>query len=158
MRFETKLDTFGKITSGCIVLLTLGLLYTGFVDPAKPVYVGGAILLVVVLISLGLSPRSYSIEEGQLIIHRLVGQKRIPLASITAARHLDRSELGIVMRTMGIGGLFGYIGSFHSSKIGHYSSWTTNRDSLVLIETADKKYMISPTDYDGFLRAFQQAK
>ncbi|HEY0272615.1 MAG TPA: PH domain-containing protein, partial [Chitinophaga sp.] len=79
-----------------------------------------------------------------IIIRRPFGSLRIPLPTIIHVRPIMGGELGVNYRRFGIGGLFGYIGHYRSSSMGRYQMWATNRDSLVVIETGKRKYIVSP--------------
>jgi len=63
------------------------------------------------------APKSYSVNEDKLVIHRPLNDKYIPIDSIVEIRPINKSEFKGTIRTFGVGGLFGNYGKFHSN--GH---------------------------------------
>ena len=108
--------------------------------------------LPVLLIAYLLAPTGYSVDESEIIIHRKIGTKKILLSNVHSVRHatifLSPAKR---VRTFGISGLFGYMGRFNSSELGHHIMYATDKNKGVLIE-ADKDYIISPDDPQRFIQ------
>ena len=107
-------------------------------------------LLVVLLITYGLSPRGFSLGPEGLRIHRPFGAHVLPLGKVRNARRAQPGEL-CGLRTFGSGGMFGFFGWFWSRKLGHYRAYVTHRRDMVLVE-AERPYLLSPERPDDFLR------
>ncbi len=93
------------------------------------------------------APRSYWFDKTALTIDRPGGKIIIPLKEISSADELPREELAGMIRTFGVGGLFGYYGAFWAPRVGHVRMHATRTKGLVLIvTTSGKKIIISPDD------------
>ena len=68
------------------------------------------------------------------------------------AREISNNDMGLTIRTFGVGGLFGYFGKFFNSKIGRLTMYGTRRNNTVLIETDNKKIILTPDDPIEFLK------
>ncbi|WP_298740737.1 PH domain-containing protein [uncultured Chitinophaga sp.] len=135
-----------------IALMMLLLHITNVTNTASGFPFYSYILLPVILIAWGLSPQYYEVTDGVIIIKRPFKSIHVPIEKISTISTTTRAELGFSVRVFGIGGLFGYLGSFRSSVIGYHQSWCTNREHLVLIEYDNKKMLISPSDPVGFVQ------
>ena len=151
------MDTLSKfLTLGVVALLVAigrGSIKTllRFSDIDKTtILIHSGILLSFIAIILGsylFSPRKYELQNGQLIIKRLIGAKVINLTDIIEIRKINRGEMTGTIRTFGVGGLFGYYGKFHNSTFGHMTYYVTQRKNMILLKTKDeKKIIISPDD------------
>ncbi len=93
------------------------------------------------------APSSYSVNDRFLIINRPVGNIKFPISSIKTIQQLNPGEMKAVIRTFGVGGLFGYYGNHYSSKFGNVIFYATRLNRKVLIETREgKKIIITPDD------------
>jgi len=145
--FAASFDRTTKIISAVfLVLMLVIILVTGnaFV---------GAIILTCVILSYGFSPRGYVVAERSIIVKRLFRNVRIPLEGVREARPATKDDLRGCFRTCGSGGLFGYYGLFHTSRLGSCNWYVTARQRLVLIVTESKTALLSPDDAEGFLNA-----
>ena len=101
------------------------------------------------------SPRGYILEEGTLIIRRLIGNVRFPLAELREARPAARDDLRGCVRLWGNGGLFGYYGLYVTRKLGKCTWYVTNRKRILVLSTGAKTILISPDDSDSFLNTLR---
>ena len=92
------------------------------------------------------APKSYSVNENKLVIHRPLNDKYILIDSIIEIRPIDKSEMKGTIRTFGVGGLFGNYGKFHSNGLGNFTMFGTQSKNYVLIKTNSKKLVITPND------------
>ncbi|WP_373399011.1 PH domain-containing protein [Algoriphagus halophilus] len=93
------------------------------------------------------SPQGYKIGDGKLTIKRIIGDVHIRLHEITEVKALSREETKGMIRTFGVGGLFGYFGRFYIPKIGRVMLFATQRKNKVLIiKKDDKQFILSPDD------------
>ena len=110
-----------------------------------------AIAVLVVALAYAWAPRGYAISEGFLVIKRLIGDVRVPLASIREARAGTTDDFRGSLRLWGNGGLFGYYGLFTTTKLGKGSWYVTDRSKAVVVVTGAKTMVISPADRERFL-------
>jgi hypothetical protein len=93
-----------------------------------------------------LAPQKYSVDTECLIIHRPLSDMRISLDSIIEVRMVDKSELKGMIRTFGVGGLFGNYGKFYTNGLGNITMYGTQSKNYILIRTGSKKILITPDD------------
>lgn len=104
-------------------------------------------LFLIVGIAFLFSINEYAIENNSLVIYRRKGKIIIPKNEIQEAKLITIQDTGMVFRTFGVGGLFGYYGKFHSAKLGTLILYTTQNSNRVLITTNNgKKIVITPDD------------
>jgi hypothetical protein len=149
-----SLDLLARIITGFVFLLISGLIFIPLLldvsHEAKSVLSATfsvLLLAAIIFVSWALSPKKYILTDHHLIIKRTIASREINLKEITGVRLLAKEELKGLIRTFGIGGLFGYVGKFYNKKLGHLSFYATSRKGLILIETIKKeKIVISPSD------------
>jgi hypothetical protein len=93
------------------------------------------------------APSSYEITGTELIVRRPAGSRRFLLADIENSRQLNKPDMKGVIRTFGVGGLFGYYGKFTSSSLGPFTMYCTKMSHLILLTLrSGKKIVLSPDD------------
>ena len=120
-------------------------------------FLSAGISMGVFLLGAGLSPRSYGIEGGRLIIHRWIGSIEIPMAAVRSAEPLDPVQIAGSLRTLGSGGFFGYYGRFRNQVLGDYRMYATRGEGYVLIR-ADPPYVLTPDSPDRFIEAVRSGR
>ena len=71
---------------------------------------------------------------------------------IAEVRRIRRRDVGLVLRTFGSGGFFGFFGRFYSRPPGRFKIYATNGKDLVLVELADgAKFLLSPHSAEAFV-------
>src|SRR6185503_14417453 len=143
--FTASYDSAAKTISTvvCVMFLILGLATAS---------IAVAIVFVAMLaVSFACSPTGYSIGDGFLSIHRVIGNLRIPLASIREVRIASSEDLQGSLRIFGSGGLFGYYGIFRSPKLGKCTWFVTRHSHAVLVVTSAGTFVLSPDDVDGLI-------
>jgi len=156
MTFKTSLDKLAKgITIGVIVIFSFiigGQLIPAYgLDPIKSLLLIGLLTAICLLCYL-FRPLTYILTNDNLVIHRLFNDVIIKRQSILTAREVNKRDMGLTIRTFGVGGLFGYFGKFSNSKIGRLTMYGTRRNNTVLIETAKKKFILTPDEPIEFVR------
>src|SRR6185437_2931920 len=148
--FTTSYDSAAKTISAAVsvMFLVLGL--------ATQNVAVGILFALILAAAFAWSPAGYSIADGFLSVHRVIGNLRIPLASIREVRVASPEELQGSIRIFGSGGLFGYYGNFRSPRLGKgklgKSTWFMTRHShAVIVATSAGNFVLSPDDVDGFV-------
>jgi hypothetical protein len=144
------------ITIGIFILFAyigyrsvLGLLHSGGRLTPILIHTGILVFLTGIIVACYLfAPRGYSIEGNQLIVRRPFSNKVIPIDSIEEIRQVDKNELRGMIRTFGVGGLFGNYGKFYAPSLGNFTMYGTQRQNYVLIVTRQKKMVITPDDLE----------
>ncbi|HVI47668.1 MAG TPA: PH domain-containing protein [Chitinophaga sp.] len=155
MRYNARLDDTSKIVTHLCIVLTLLMSCRQITDISHDAIATTMLLFVLVpaiVVAWCLSPRYYKIEAGAILIKRPLMSITIPMTDIVRLKSITEEELGSGSRMAGMGGLFGYLGTYHSSEIGKYQRWCTNKDSMVLIESSYRKWLISPSNAEHFIR------
>lgn len=62
------------------------------------------------------------------------------------------------IRTIGIGGFFGYIGRFHSAILGDYQAYVTDGSRAVVLRFSDRTLVVSPNDPAAFVSKVYQLR
>ena len=93
-----------------------------------------------------LAPQKYTVDTDYLKVHRPLSYKYISLDSIIEVRAVDKSELKGMIRTFGVGGLFGNYGKFYTNGLGNVTMYGTQSENYILIKTKRKKILITPDD------------
>lgn len=88
-------------------------------------------------------PLSIYANDGFLIIRRIKGKIRIPIADIEFISKIDKTEIQSSIRIWGSGGLFGYSGIFSHPKFGKFNMYATELSHLYSIKTQNRTYIIS---------------
>lgn len=108
-----------------------------------------AIMLPTVLACEGLAPQRLEIGEDKLVILRRYKSIIIYADEVFSVDPLPKNGLRGAIRTCGVGGLFGYFGSYYKSNIGAFKLYATSLDHLFLIRLANgKKIVISCSEPD----------
>ena len=150
--FTAPYDRTTKILS--VALTTLLLIVVPTATRSK---IATAVCVLGLIALYAFSPRSYTIDGRMLLVHRLIGAKRIPLTGIRELRAANAADLSGAIRLFGNGGLFGYWGIFSTSKLGTSRWYVTDQNRPVVLITEAKTYVLSPGDVAGFLTAIQTA-
>ena len=147
------MDTLSKFLTLGVVALLVAIGRSSFKTLLKyndidktTILIHSGILLSFIAIILGsylFSPRNYEIQNGQLVIKRLIGAKVINLTDITEIRKINKGEMVGTFRTFGSGGLFGYYGKFYNSTFGHMTYYTTQRKNMILLKTKERSLSLN---------------
>jgi hypothetical protein len=113
------------------------------------------IFLPTILACEGLAPQRLEIGESQIVILRRYKSIVINRDEIKSVQPLSKSDFRGVIRTCGVGGLFGYFGHYYSNKLGSFRLFATSFQNLFLIELwSGKSVVIScaePDKMEGYL-------
>jgi hypothetical protein len=157
MEFKTSLDKLAKVVTAVITILftailVLQLIFIQDFGNASSV-ITVITLLISYLIAFMFRPIRYSILDELLVIHRPLLDIKIELNEIENVEMLDSQELKGTIRTFGVGGLWGYWGSFANTRIGAMKWYATRMSNAVLITTVNnKKIVLTPDDPELFVK------
>lgn len=147
--FRASLDTVAKVLSViAVAVMAVGLW-------ASQSWIVAALSFLVLLTAYGYSPQSYVIGRRSIIVKRLLKDAEFPLERLQAVRRATPDDLAWTMRLWGSGGLFGYYGTFRTSKLGKCTWYCTRRADQVVVATDSRTALFTPDDVDGFLSAIQ---
>lgn len=155
MRYAATLDDNSKIITNLTIIVTLVILCRQITDVDHEAVKTSVLLFVLIpaiVVAACLSPRYYQITAQGLVIRRALFPITIVFDDIVRLRSITEEELGTSSRMLGVGGIFGYLGTYRSAEIGKYQRWCTNRENLVLIETRSRKWVISPSAAEDFVK------
>jgi hypothetical protein len=160
MTFKASLDTFCKIVTIGITVFFAVVIYIQAIQVQEVGYAApiifSSIFIIIYLISFLYRPVAYTINRDSVTIKRLLGSKNIALTDITYVKAIERKQLRWAVRIFGVGGLFGYWGTFTNSLFGRMTWYATNLNNAVMIETKKgKRIVISPNDVDAFINQVQ---
>lgn len=142
------LDSFAKyltiiIIGVMVVSLFFPLINADYLYPSLMMF---AILLISVLVSFSLRPKTFTLNKNILLIEKSFGNK-VELSNILSAEKVIANGV----RTGGVGGLFGYFGYFNGNDV-----WcVTNKKKAVKLITEEKTYFISPDNPSEFIHNFE---
>lgn len=155
MKYSASLDLTVKITSTIIILIilsTLGFCISEMVSSTNLIslitnLIVILIMLTAVLVCYLFAPVYYELNKDGLIIKRKAKDRKLKFTDIIDVRLMDKVESKGIIRTFGVGGLFGYFGKFVSLKLGAMNWYTTQRKNRILITLNDgEKIVVTPDD------------
>jgi hypothetical protein len=117
---------------------------------------GSLLILGILVIGATFAIRGYSIVDGRLLILRLGWATKLDLADLTGAEASPGATLGSV-RTMGIGGLFGFVGYYHNAVLGSYKAYSTNEMNAVVLKFGEETIVVTPERPFEFVDAIKQS-
>ena len=160
MFYKASLDMLSKIVTAATALFFLFFAIMAFTSWTGMPYIlllPCAILLATVFGTYLYSPLGYEITLDSIQIVRKINKFHIQRNNILSITPLSADELGRAWRTFGNAGMFRYTGWFRSANQGSMRWFVSQRKNYVCILTTDhKKYILSPDDVEGFIKAATQ--
>jgi hypothetical protein len=159
MTYKTSLDTLAKITTLGVTVLFAVIMIVQYSMKSElrtiaPYTTVG--LLLIYFIAFAFRPINYTLTADHLTIHRPFKDVLIPFSQIKSIEILSKKEMGLAVRTFGVGGLFGYYGKFASMELGSMTWYATRRNETVLVRTVDdKKIILTPDEGEKFVAEFK---
>lgn len=153
--YKATYDKGARWITGVYILsltLLLGFSLSG-IKGTSGLSIAAAVLMLIGLITLRYSVRYYQLSTEGIIVCRYSGKKLIPRVKIQQVKVLSPVDLKDTMRTMGVGGLFGYYGKFSNNKLGDMTWYITNRQHPVgIFFDNENTIVISPDDGERFYK------
>jgi hypothetical protein len=171
MIYKASLDNLAKIITSLCCLLFIYIGYKTFVSDSPDLrginfYLArfGIVffLVIVLVVCYMLSTKSYKIDTDRITIVRPFRSFSVKFDTITNVELLSPSQLSGLIRTFGVGGLFGYYGKYYNSTLGSLNLYTTQRKNRIMIVTKAKvAFVISPDDptlYQKLISAINEVR
>ena len=156
MTYKTSLDKTAIVITIAVTVLfvvIIGGQYSIIKDAGRavPIYTTTACLLIYFL-AFAFRPINYVVTKDEVIVRRLFLNVHIKRADIKSVELVDKKKIRGSIRTFGVGGLFGYYGTFANFSLGRMTWYATQRDKPILIKTTDgKKIILTPNEPDKFV-------
>jgi hypothetical protein len=158
MKFAASLDKTALVLTGLVTVLfatIIGGQYAFITDAgrADPIYTTVSCLVLYGL-AFAFRPAGYVVTKEEVVVSRPLLNVHLKRADIRRVVALPEQDLSASIRLFGVGGLFGYYGRYTNLRLGRTTWYATRRNTPVLLETTDnKKYILTPDDPSGFVRA-----
>ena len=114
------------------------------------------VMLAILLVAAAFAIRGYSLSDDKLLILRMGWATQYDLVRLSKVEISPGATLGSV-RTMGIGGLFGFVGHYHNAILGSYKAYATNDLNTVVLGFGDETIVVTPDDPAAFVEAVEAA-
>lgn len=159
MEFRASMDTVTKIITSVVSLVFAGIVLTTILvegDGENDLW--PAVLVAVLFLTIyGLvymyRPIGYEITDAGLLIRRPFDVVKVPKSRIVRVFPVEKRRIRWAIRTFGVGGMFGYFGTFYTPSLGSMTWYLTRLDNAVMVETRSGKIMVSPDERDRFISA-----
>lgn len=138
-----------KLIVTTVIVLAL-IAFVGYQTVISKDYWATGLLLVVVVVTLALSVRGYSLTAVSIIVHRFGWVTTLPLTSLRSAE-LDPAATVGSLRIFGNGGFFGFVGRFRNARLGGYTAYVTDGLNCIVLRYTDKTVVISPDNPEAFV-------
>lgn len=117
---------------------------------------GSAVIVGILIVAAAFAIRGYSVMDGKLLIHHLGWANKFDLSKLSKAEVSPGANMGSA-RTMGIGGLLGFVGYFHNQILGSYKAYATNELNTVVLVFGNETIVVTPDDPQAFVEAVKAA-
>jgi len=150
------------ILLGAAALLLVGALQSLGAAPVTGVLktIGAAVCIAGIVLFAVFAPRGYILGAQDIVISRFAGKIVLPLSDIAAVEVIPAGSPALrgVIRTLGVGGAFGYYGRFWNRHLGDFRAYITRTGPVVLLRrTSGVPVLISPDDVQAFAAAVEAA-
>ena len=137
-----------------LTIFVIGLLLViGRGDPAVLLILVGLVLLATAVVGI----RGYRLTKDELHVRHYGWSQQWSLRDLSDV-NVRPGVLSGSIRTIGIGGFFGYIGRFRSSLLGDYQAYVTDSSRTVVLRFKDATLVISPDDPAAFVSQVYQLR
>jgi hypothetical protein len=117
----------------------------------------GLLPLVIILVCVLFTVRSYSITNDALLINRLLWKTRVSLSGLQSVKY-DPEATRRSIRTFGNGGFFSFTGYFRNKELGSYRAFMMDRRRAVVLRFPNSVIVISPERPEDFVSAISRYK
>lgn len=153
--WSTTLKLLTGGTLGLLLAIMLLSVFRGSSLFSLDRFLGIALPLAIIAGTAAFSVRGYSIEDGQIRIHRLGWSTTYPVDTVQDAEVVPGIMKGSI-RTWGNGGLFGFVGHFQNDRLGAYRAYATNATDIVHLRIDGESIVITPNRPGEFVGRLKQ--
>lgn len=114
-----------------------------------------AVLLIVVMAAF--SVRGYTVQPGEVLVHRLGWANRIPLRGLVSIEAEPHATVGSI-RVFGNGGAFAFTGKFRNATLGSYRAFMTDPALCVVLVFDSQTVVLTPDSPVRFVEAVRRAQ
>ena len=164
MNYKASFDNLTKITTIGVSILFAVIFFVPLIfitdgsGDKNAIYTRAA-GLAIYIITYGFSTKDYQLTTDEIIVRRLFGNVKIKRSEILSVEIIEKEQMGWIIRTFGVGGLFGYWGKFSSSTLGSMTWYATRKNKIILIKTIkNKRIVITPNEMEQFVADFNSSK
>ena len=100
------------------------------------------VMLPTIIVCEGLAPQRLEVGEESIVVLRRYNSVVIYRDEIKSITPLAKNDMRGVIRTCGVGGLFGYFGHYYSRKLGSFRLFATSFQNLYLIKLWNGKSIV----------------
>lgn len=153
-RYASPVDTGVKVITGLAIVTTfLALGLFSFMPRFYQVVTALFVAFTVVTLTTAYTfrPIAYGMDPEGVIIYFAWRRLRIPWHTVRAVRLEPKRKVFRAIRTLGSGGVFGYLGRYWSPALGFHIRLVTDRGRVVIL-FRKVPYCLSPDDPDRFVR------
>ncbi|KPK04071.1 MAG: hypothetical protein AMJ64_14445 [Betaproteobacteria bacterium SG8_39] len=137
--------------------LPVGFVASSLLWGAPRLSVGLLLVALYVWVWLRMRPSCFVVTPEAIEVHWPLKRRRIPRASITGVRRVDKTALRALTGSaarVGVGGLWGGFGWLWTQHRGIVQMYVSRSDGLVWIERgAERPWLITPASPAAFVRA-----
>lgn len=144
------LDLRAKLLTAFVIGL---MLLVGREDPTVLLILVSLVLLALAVVGI----RGYRLTDEELQVRHFGWSQSWRLRDLRDV-NVRPGVLANSMRTMGIGGFFGYIGRFRNRILGEYQAYVTDGSRAVVLRFQDSTLVISPDDPAAFVSKVYQRR
>lgn len=166
--FKASLGTTVKITTiVCVLLLSIPsviLMLTFILNLFENKFDKKDVIMPI--LAIGLFAFLYWVFTERIIGYKILSEgikiikgtnsELIKKETILEVKPIAYKDLRFSIRTFGIGGVFGFSGSYTNKKFGDMTWYFTRKDKLVMIVTNTQKFILSPDKSEDFLKEVQK--
>jgi hypothetical protein len=154
--YKTSLDKTAIIITTAVTIMfavVIGGQYIFITDHGR----GGALYttvacILIYLLAFAFRPVQYIVTGEEVIVVRPLMNVHLARSDFQTVELVEGGKTSGSIRILGVGGLFGYYGSFANFSLGRMTWYATRRDKQVLIYTKDKKKIVlTPNDPEGLV-------
>lgn len=144
---------FFLVMSGGLIYLWVR--YGGSLMFRAGLLVGISICISGLVLPLLFAPKGIVITEDELVLQSPLLREHVPVPEIESVKPLVEGDMVGVIRTFGVGSLWGDYGYFENKRLGVFRKFTTSGKGNVLIKTKHRNYVVSPKDVERFVAILQ---
>lgn len=141
------------MTAAVAITTVLAILLFGFMPRGYQVITGLFVAFSSLVLTTGYTfrPIAYGMGTNGLTIYFPWRRLRIPWNTVRAVRLEPKLAAFRAIRTLGTGGIFGFLGRYWSPALGFHTRLVTDRSRVVVVFRR-VPYCVSPDDPDRFVR------